>query len=41
MSDIPFGTTDWTKIERTEHKGERGIGLLADATFREHPRSHG
>lgn len=24
MSDIPFGTTDWSRIERTEHKGERG-----------------
>jgi hypothetical protein len=25
MSDIPFGTTDWSKIGRTEHKGERGV----------------
>ena len=25
MSAIPFGTTDWSKIERTEHKGERGV----------------
>ena len=24
MSDIPFGTTDWSKIERTEHAGETG-----------------
>lgn len=24
MSDIPFGTTDWSAIERTEHKGETG-----------------
>ena len=25
MSAIPFGTTDWSQIERTEHKGERGV----------------
>ncbi len=24
MSDIPFGVTDWSKIEPTEPKGERG-----------------
>jgi quercetin dioxygenase-like cupin family protein len=24
MSQIPFGITDWSKIDRTEHKGERG-----------------
>jgi hypothetical protein len=24
MDDIPFGTTDWTGVERTEHKGETG-----------------
>ena len=24
MSGIPFDTTDWTAIERTEHKGETG-----------------
>ncbi|TAK15441.1 MAG: hypothetical protein EPO35_07525 [Acidobacteria bacterium] len=24
LSDIPFGTTDWSSVERTEHKGERG-----------------
>ena len=24
MSDIPFGTTDWSGVERTEHKGESG-----------------
>lgn len=24
MSDIPFGTTDWEQVERTEHEGERG-----------------
>ena len=24
ISNIPFGTTDWSTIEPTEHKGERG-----------------
>lgn len=25
ISEIPFGTTDWSTVERTEHKGEKGI----------------
>ena len=25
LSDIPFGTTDWSRIEPTEHKGETGV----------------
>jgi quercetin dioxygenase-like cupin family protein len=25
MHDIPFGTTDWSTVERTEHKGETGV----------------
>lgn len=25
LTEIPFGTTDWTAVEATEHKGERGI----------------
>ena len=24
MSAIPFGTTDWSQVERTEYQGERG-----------------
>lgn len=24
MSDIPFGTTDWSTVEHTEHRGETG-----------------
>jgi hypothetical protein len=24
MSGIPFGLTDWSQIQRTEHKGETG-----------------
>ncbi|MDR2788941.1 MAG: DHCW motif cupin fold protein [Candidatus Accumulibacter sp.] len=27
MSDIPFGTTDWSEITPTEHPGERGKAL--------------
>jgi hypothetical protein len=23
LSGIPFGTTDWSSVERTEHRGER------------------
>lgn len=25
ISDIPFGTTDWSNIVPTEHRGERGV----------------
>jgi hypothetical protein len=25
LSGIPFGTTDWSAVERTEHRGERGV----------------
>lgn len=25
MHDIPFGTTDWTSVEPTAHKGETGM----------------
>ncbi|MFZ6863522.1 DHCW motif cupin fold protein [Undibacterium sp. Ji67W] len=25
MTDIPFGVTEWSDIERTEHPGETGI----------------
>jgi hypothetical protein len=33
MSDIPFGTTDWSTIERTEHKGERGTSYWRTPQF--------
>ena len=33
MSDIPFGTTDWSTIERTEHRGERGLAYWRTRTF--------
>ena len=25
MAGIPFGTTDWSTVTRTEHKGETGV----------------
>lgn len=33
MSDIPFGTTDWSKIEPTHHKGETGAATWRTQTF--------
>jgi hypothetical protein len=33
MSAIPFGTTDWSQIESTEHKGERGHALWRTRQF--------
>ena len=25
IDDIPFGNTDWSEVEKTEHQGETGI----------------
>ena len=33
MSDIPFGATDWSSIERTEHKGETGVAYWRTRQF--------
>jgi hypothetical protein len=33
MSGIPFGTTDWSQVERTEHKGERGVAYWRTRNF--------
>ncbi|MBN1535811.1 MAG: DHCW motif cupin fold protein [Anaerolineales bacterium] len=33
MSDIPFGTTDWSSIEPTEHKGETGVATWRTQNF--------
>ena len=33
MSNIPFGTTDWSQIEQTEHRGERGLALWRTQRF--------
>ncbi len=33
MTDIPFGTTDWSRIEAMEHKGETGMALWRTCQF--------
>jgi hypothetical protein len=33
MADIPFGNTDWSEIEVTEHKGETGAAYWRTRQF--------
>ena len=33
MSDIPFGTTDWSEIEPTEHEGDTGTAYWRTRNF--------
>jgi hypothetical protein len=33
MSGIPFGTTDWSQLPATEHKGERGFAYWRTRNF--------
>ncbi|MBP6706038.1 MAG: DHCW motif cupin fold protein [Achromobacter sp.] len=33
MSNIPFGTTDWNEVERTEHPGETGVAYWRTRKF--------
>jgi hypothetical protein len=33
MSNIPFGTTDWSTIEHTEHQGESGFARWRTCNF--------
>ena len=33
ISDIPFGTTDWSTIAPTEHKGDRGMAYWRTREF--------
>ncbi|HEV7490414.1 MAG TPA: DHCW motif cupin fold protein [Rhodanobacteraceae bacterium] len=33
VSDIPFCTTDWSKIERSEHRGESGVAYWRTRHF--------
>ena len=33
MTDIPFGTTDWSMVETTEHKGETGAATWRTRQF--------
>jgi hypothetical protein len=33
MTDIPFGTTDWARVEPTEHRGESGAASWRTKVF--------
>ncbi|MFI4967218.1 MAG: DHCW motif cupin fold protein [Gammaproteobacteria bacterium] len=33
IDDIPFGTTDWAGLERTEHKGDTGMAYWQTRVF--------
>ena len=33
LSDIPFGTTTWSEIEKTEHRGDSGVAYWQTQTF--------
>lgn len=33
IRDIPFGTTDWATVPRTEHKGETGVACWRTRDF--------
>lgn len=33
MSGIPFGTTDWSQVPRTEHRGESGLAYWRTRQF--------
>jgi hypothetical protein len=33
MASIPFGTTDWSKVEPTEHKGTTGVATWRTRQF--------
>ena len=33
IHDLPFGTTDWSTVERTEHAGEVGTAHWRTRTF--------
>jgi len=33
MAGIPFGITNWSKVEQTEHKGERGFAYWRTQQF--------
>ncbi|WP_446904084.1 DHCW motif cupin fold protein [Burkholderia sp. YIM B11467] len=33
MTGIPFGTTDWSAVEPTEHNGERGVARWRTLQF--------
>ena len=33
IRDIPFGTTDWNEVEKTEHRGDSGMAYWRTREF--------
>jgi len=33
LTEIPFGTTDWATVERTEHRGDAGVAIWRTRQF--------
>lgn len=33
ITDLPFGITDWSEVEKTEHAGEQGAAYWQTRTF--------
>ena len=33
LNDIPFATTDWSTVERTEHRGDTGVAHWRTRNF--------
>ena len=33
MSDIPFGTTDWSRVPKSEHPGTTGVAHWCTQQF--------
>ncbi len=33
ITGLPFGTTDWSTVEATEHKGEKGVAYWRTRQF--------
>jgi quercetin dioxygenase-like cupin family protein len=33
ITDLPFGTTNWAELERTEHKGDTGLAYWQTRNF--------
>jgi len=33
ITDLPFGVTDWSEVEKTEHFGEKGVAFWRTRNF--------
>lgn len=33
IKNLPFGVTDWSEVEKTEHAGDRGLAYWQTRTF--------